>query len=71
MAIQSVPSLMGITKAPYASFAGKSVADTLFTGSVLGFPTITAAQLGRVDVDKGTKGTTTIGGAVIGTATLG
>ena len=24
MAVQSVPSLMGITKAPYASFSGKT-----------------------------------------------
>ena len=32
MAVQSVPSLMGITKAPYASFSGKSEAVTAVTG---------------------------------------
>ncbi len=31
MAVQSVPSLMGITKAPYASFAGKSEAEAVTT----------------------------------------
>ena len=31
MAVQSVPSMMGITKAPYASFAGKSEAAAVVT----------------------------------------
>ncbi len=43
MAIQSVPSLMGITKAPYASFAGKSEAEVV-TGKRRHFAAIMAAR---------------------------
>ena len=51
MPVQSVPSLMGITKAPYASFAGKVEAPVaeVFTGFVFGEMVIDEAVVGEIE----------------------
>ncbi len=73
--IQSpVITVGGVSVTPVAQTAEWAVhaiqAVEGFTGAVTGTATMTAAHTGEIDIDPGHQGITTIGGAVVGTATV-
>ena len=71
MAVQSVPSAMGLTKSPYASFAGKvEITTQIFAGFVTGESAVVLAVAGLTQGRPAMVGKTTMRGAVSGTAGL-
>lgn len=69
MAVQSVPSGMGVTKAPYASFAGKvPPAVVAYSGFLMGESVVGVALVGKTKVKSALAGDTIMEGAISGTA---